>query len=1044
MSPELNLPTPAAGPPGFGDLPSPRSAAPAPTARRKAESLPGSLFDDIPLPAAAGGGAPLAAAPSLDLDGLDLASPVGGGGGGGEFELSRAAPMPAPPRGAAPMLDLGDGGGGGNGDAFGDLDLPMPNVGPGAASAAAAEPAQGKGPVRFSSSPKMDDEVTNIAKMPELTVSPSSGGGGGKDLSLDLEGETHEDLPPGFEAPKKNVSIAPPSDEQLQEKRKLSPKAKKIIAGTFAGVVALGLGGVTMYKRHAAAQERAVAIGDGINRARRALLAGDLGHWQRAQVAAKQVLATDSKNADGLGILAEAAFAGYLEEGTGGATRVSVGRDAITQANEGAILGPAIDRAKALQPLVTGQPERAVQALGVLAKANPTDASLALYLAWAHFAAGQYAETLRAVEPAIRDATRKAPALYVRGQARLATSDLAGAKKDFSGVLEIVKDHIGAQVGLAASLPPTMAAQREADIMAILARKDIDQADPRAVTLAWALAGDDARRAGRLDPARDRYRKALTMTMGDLRASLGMVETELLDGKLDVAEELLRKVEVTYTNNTAAAILSADLALRRGRLEEAGKKVNALLQASPPLANPAEAARAQMLSGQLLEKQGRDEDAMARMRDAVNTAGERDLAPLVSLVNLLGRMAQKADARKDLAKASELRDAAEQALAPLAGRAEKEPELTVIVGVAYLSAGDAPRAENWLRKATAARPNDVEAYFQLAEAVKRQNRELESIEILRKAFELDPARSDVGVSLARTYEALERNDDATQMYDRLLSAKDASLELRARAGRFFARLGQVEKAAVQGSEILKVQPEGNAAGFYLRGEGELAKGKLDDARRSFVKATESERDPQYLDALGRAAEALSNKTGDTKFDEEALRAYTAANDAAPEMYNPLAGRGRLLIKRRDAIKALDPLLAANKLKPNDGDVLYAVGVAYQLLKQPKAAMTWLAKSAKVRPDAEAFNRLGRLYFDNDQTGEAASALWEAARLGKEWEREQKLTLSWLTEAYYIIGRIESDRHNNGAAAKAWSAFIDRNPPNPAQVEEVKRFLLNNK
>src|SRR5205823_6687466 len=101
----------------------------------------------------------------------------------------------------------------------------------------------------------------------------------------------------------------------------------------------------------------------------------------------------------------------------------------------------------------------------------------------------------------------KQAALYGRGRAKLLQADAKGARTDFAAVLEVAKDHIGAQVGLAATLPPSQSLQREQDLLGILGRKDIATADARAVVLAWTLAGDVARQAGRLDVARDRYHK---------------------------------------------------------------------------------------------------------------------------------------------------------------------------------------------------------------------------------------------------------------------------------------------------------------------------------------------------------------------------------------------------------------------------------------------------------------------------------------------------------------------------------------------------------
>jgi cytochrome c-type biogenesis protein CcmH/NrfG len=134
------------------------------------------------------------------------------------------------------------------------------------------------------------------------------------------------------------------------------------------------------------------------------------------------------------------------------------------------------------------------------------------------------------------------------------------------------------------------------------------------------------------------------------------------------------------------------------------------------------------------------------------------------------------------------------------------------------------------------------------------------------------------------------------------------------------------------------------------------------------------------------------------------------------------------------------LLVANKLRPDDAEVKYGIGVAYQEMNQPKGAMAWLADSVATRPSADAFNRLGRMYFDADQPDRAAGALTEAVKLGKKQELDAGTKVSWLTDSLYLLGRVQSDRRNVQAAKQAWEDFLGRQPSNQTQVDEVKRYL----
>ena len=130
-----------------------------------------------------------------------------------------------------------------------------------------------------------------------------------------------------------------------------------------------------------------------------------------------------------------------------------------------------------------------------------------------------------------------------------------------------------------------------------------------------------------------------------------------------------------------------------------------------------------------------------------------------------------------LTKAGEkaLQKEAETTLAPLAAKAKADAKIAIRLGVAYLQSNNPASAESWLRQAIATRPGDIEAHFQLAEALERQAKRDEALATLRKAFELDTTRIDVGLELARSYEAAGRDADAGAMYDRLLASKDVSI-----------------------------------------------------------------------------------------------------------------------------------------------------------------------------------------------------------------------------------------------------------------------------
>jgi tetratricopeptide (TPR) repeat protein len=326
------------------------------------------------------------------------------------------------------------------------------------------------------------------------------------------------------------------------------------------------------------------------------------------------------------------------------------------------------------------------------------------------------------------------------------------------------------------------------------------------------------------------------------------------------------------------------------------------------------------------------------------------------------------------------------------------------------------------------RGDDIEARLQHGKALARLGRTDEAVAEYLAALKLDPTRNDINLELARTYEQAGRIDDATAAYDKLLAIKDAPLMSRVYAGKFFARQGDIKKAAALADPIL-MEDSQNAAGHYLKGEGLLAAGKLDDARTELTTATSTDPDVQYFDALGRAAEASFAATKDTKFQELAIHAYTQAEQADPTWFNPWAGLGRAHVDRREFTKSIEELDHAWKIK-HDANVAYDFGLAYKTLGPKPTAIGWLEESTRLDPKrAEVWYELGSLYQDSNRRGDdkkMIDAFEKATKLGLEDEAQGK-TVDWLTEAFYTLGDEYMLIHNFSGAKRAWQTYVERHP-----------------
>ncbi|MEP6864181.1 MAG: tetratricopeptide repeat protein [Deltaproteobacteria bacterium] len=1013
-----DLPQPSGKPP---TVPPPMQSTKATPPALPAKAAPAGgtgVFDDLPEPM---GGGELS---GTDLLGgfshgdLDLGPGTGPGleldtGGGDHAELDLG--LPSPSSSASP--NRGD---------FADLDLSSPT----------APPAP---QIKTGISIKPTTSKSSTAKASSASSAFDPGGKSASEIRLDLEDDGKAPpQQPGLVTPKRRDAAKKQAAGPSAEAKAKSAKLRKILLGAVLGLALVGSGGAFFYKRYADKQARAAEVAEHVKAARAAIHGDNPNHWTRASSEAGEALQRDPKNIDAIGLQAEALLGGALDTGIGGDTRIAAGRKKLADALEAGVTGPQLDGAQALGMIASNQADRAIQKLQTMTQREPQNGFWLLYLGWAQAAKGDPASAVKSFDAALAaDPKVKLPVLYARGKAKLQLNDLAGAKADFAAVLELAKDHIGAQVGLAAAMPAAESSRREAELLGILARKDIGTGDPRAVVQAWTLAAEVARVGGRLDVARERYHKALELAKLDVPALVGLARVELRDNKLAVAQDLVQKALSQAADNVDAQLVAADLDIAQGKLADANAIATKLGARTPPLP-PAQQAQLDLVLGNVLEAQGNEDGAIEAWTAGAKLAGDTDLAPMMSAVTKLGELAKKAADNKDAAKAADYRARADALLQSLADRAQEDAQLSKALGAAYLGADDPAKAEKFLRRAVEMKTDDIETHLELAKALSKLDRVEDALEQLEAAQQLDPSRADIALEIARTYEDAKRDADALAAYQKLLSIKDPPIQARVRAGRFLARKGDIKGAAEQGDLILKAEPD-NAAGHYLKGVGLIAANRLDEARKELLVAVDGDPDPQYLDAEGTAAELSVAASSDTKYYDLALRAYERAIAAAPEMFNPQAGTGRVYVARKDWTKAITPLLAANRIKPDDAEVMYNIGLSYKNIGQSKVAAEWLQHAVAKKRDADTYYQLAQLYLDANNPN-ALTALREATHLGQEKETKLGVKVPWLTEAYHQLAQTEYGNHNPAGAKAAFEAYVGRSPAPGAALDDARRLL----
>jgi superkiller protein 3 len=904
-----------------------------------------------------------------------------------------------PSKGNIPALELPDdpGLGSGPGDRFESMDLPGAGDDDGgvvqfqkpSASAAPRTKAAALDLSPVSDSLELDDDGPAEIVQKKVTV---------HDADLDVAKDKKKS--------KKSVSA--------KEKKGMSPKLQRIIALAVLGVVALGAGGFFMYKRWQGQKAASKEVGQSVSKARKLLRSDAAGHWDKAAKAAEAALKNDDGLEEPRGIAAQAYLAAFLDEGVDMKTRTSRGIKHVTKITDKNFSGADAEKAKALKLIIDGNAQRAVDRLKDVLKKKKTDQDALLYLGWAHASLHDHKAAAEAFAKALKNApNRKTPALFGLAEAQLALGQVKEARESFRQVIDRNKDHVGALVGSAQAAEVGNFTERENQYLAILRRKDIEKADPRAVSRAWALAGDEALKAGRVDVAKTRYDEATKIFASNLEAKVGKAKASLRQGRLDAAREVLLDVLNEDPAHLDANLTFAEAAARQDKLDEATTKVESLLSRDPPIQNPTDLARVYTVQGQILSAdKTRLNEAIEAYEQARTHAGEDNVQPTVALSLLLSANDRRAEGLK--------------LLEPLEAKAEGDPVLATTLGVAFLAADDPLKAEGWFRKALTERPSDIEAHYQLGLSLLAQDKKDDAIDIMKKAYAIEQ-REDIGLRLAVVFESMDgHDDDAGAMYDTLLKADNVSINVTSRAGRFYSRTGNLEEAAAIGEKILAAQPD-HPAGLFLKGEGLYAKKNYDGAVKAYREAVSLDPAPQFLDGLGRANEKLEQF-------EDAVRAYEKANEQEPAYLNPLLGRARIRLSRRQFDMALDVLKAAREQAPNEPRIYYMLGVCYHETGKEKNAIANLAKAIKLDPTLGAAHyRLGLAYIDAGKERDAIRALKAATTNGDD-------DTEWLTDAYYKLGFVA--RHSDKASAlKAYQDFLARDPKNKAEKKEAKTWIM---
>lgn len=803
----------------------------------------------------------------------------------------------------------------------------------------------------------------------------------------------------------KSTAKQPPSPTELRR--------RKIIASVAVAVLAIG--GITAFfvMRARAAEERRNTIARGLADAERLLAADTPGHWVAAQQATDRVRKLEPNSAHALGIAAQAILASVLDEGVDAKARLDKADAVMNHASREGADGAELDKATALRAIIDGKPNEAVKQLGTLVQKDRADPNLYLFLGWAELEAQRGNVAREQFEQALKLTPNRTPALYGVALAHLAAAEQDKARKAFEAVLARSPAHVGARLGLVELERHEKTGKREKGLAEILGSEEAKTAHPRILGRAYTLYGDEALAFNRVPDASERYLEALRQDPRSNRALVGQAIVLFEQGKLAEARARLQAVLGRSEPDVRSLVALARISLAEGRITDAHDAIDKAVSIG------GDDPDVQVQLGRVLEADpvgAGVKGAEAAYRKAIEIDPDRYVAH-INLSRLLALQGRSEEAL--------------QTLGPVEKAAETDALLGNMLGLAYLAAGDAGKAEIWFRRAVSTDPRLVDARGNLGAALEGQGNLLGAITEYENAHKMSSQREDIVLKLASAYEKAKRPDDAARLFKDLLkpreSGKQASLGARASAGRFYARRGDASQAATLGESILAEDPR-YAAGLFLRGIGLLAEGKALESQRAFQEAVQIDPQAQYYEALGRAYERQRGL-------EDALNAFETAIKRDPHFVEPRVGRARIHMLRHNFGESVKELVEAARLQPIDPEIQARLGESYYGLHEVAKAGQHLARAIGLDPGyTRAYYFLGQVAYDGDRPGEVITAL---TRFAQQADATDEL----LPHALYTLGHAYRATRRNSDMCATFRTYLERAPKTAPQRDEAERILL---
>ncbi len=212
-------------------------------------------------------------------------------------------------------------------------------------------------------------------------------------------------------------------------------------------------------------------------------------------------------------------------------------------------------------------------------------------------------------------------------------------------------------------------------------------------------------------------------------------------------------------------------------------------------------------------------------------------------------------------------DEARREITELLGKDPDSAEAYEILGISYLKQGDYAQAETALRKASDIAPNNSSVLNNLGNALYRQNKLPESIDVYKRAVTLPNSESfRLWTNLANAYAdqgTQSSTDEAIKAFARAIKLKSDFAPAYLGIGRMYCEREQFDQADKHLRLAIKYKPDYSGAYYYL-GHVEAGRKNFPEAIAYLTKSQKYEHNAQYRAETSKQIDKLKDDMRSSK------------------------------------------------------------------------------------------------------------------------------------------------------------------------------------